>query len=134
MNEILSKQKSSIKNIMEVAPKHCENCGHKYAEGDFKIMKNTNFNTLLHLKCSQCGSTYMLNVMNPVQGMIGASRMPVNLDISDSIEMAKFAGQTPVENDDAIDVYDLTDVDNFDNFLQELEDDKPDIGNGFDQL
>jgi hypothetical protein len=109
-----------IKHIMEVAPKHCENCGNKYSENDFKVMKSTSVNTLLHLKCSNCGNTYMLNVVSPMQGMVGASRMPLNLDIYSSNEFSKFAGRTPTKKDEAIDIYDSLGEKNFDSFMKKL--------------
>lgn len=109
-----------IKTIMEVAPKHCENCGHKYKTEDFKIMRKSPVNTLLHLKCSNCGNTYMLNVVSPQNGMMGASRMPINLDLSSSQEFSKFAGGSSVEQDEALDIYELLDPDSFDDFIKDL--------------
>lgn len=110
-----------IKNIMQIAPKHCENCGHKYSQDDFHLMRSTNVNTLLHLKCSSCGNTYMLNVVSPMQGMVGASRIPLNLDLSGASEVSKFAGKNPTNENDAIDIFDRTSSDNFDSFLKDLE-------------
>ncbi len=109
-----------IKHIMEVAPKHCENCGNKYSETDFKVMKSTSVNTLLHLKCSSCGNTYMLNVVSPMQGMVGASRTPLNLDLQSSNEFSKFAGNKPTKIDEAIDIYEITAHENFSDFLSQI--------------
>lgn len=114
------KDQKIIKSIMEVAPKHCENCGTKYDPEDFKIMRRSPVNTLLHLKCSSCGNTYMLNVVNPSNGMVGASRMPLNLDLGSSNEFSKFAGSDVVSQDEALDIYDLLDPNSFDDFIDEL--------------
>lgn len=108
MNENKEKEQQIIKGIMEVAPKHCENCGSKYNESDFRVMRSSTVNTLLHLKCSSCGNTYMLNVVSPMQGMVGASRMPLNLDLFSPNEVSKFAGIEPTDQDEAIEIYDET--------------------------
>jgi hypothetical protein len=120
MTEKKQDQQKIIKNIMQVAPKHCENCGVKYNSEDFKVMRNTSINTLLHLKCSSCGNTYMLNVVSPMQGMVGASRIPLNLDLDTVDEVSKFAGKAKIGEDTALDIYDQTDPDNFDDLLKNL--------------
>jgi hypothetical protein len=119
-NTAPNKDNSIIKNIMEIAPKHCENCGNKYHEGDFKVMRSTNVNTLLHLKCSKCGNTYMLNVVSPMQGMMGASRMPLNLDLYSPAEVSKFAGVNPTDHDEAIDIFDALEPKKFSSFIKKI--------------
>lgn len=118
MDKNVEKEQKIIKNIMEVAPKHCENCGNKYRENDFRIMRSSAVNTLLHLKCASCGNTYMLNVVSPMQGMVGASRMPLNLDLYSPNEVSKFAGIEPLEDDEALDIYEQTNPKNFEQFIQ----------------
>jgi hypothetical protein len=100
-------QQNFIKNFLSVAPKHCDNCGAKYSESDFKIIKNSNSNTVLHLKCSFCNNAYMLNVMSPVNGMVGTQRSAINIDLDGGDELQKFAGQDSIKIDEAIDVHTL---------------------------
>lgn len=47
----------------------------------------------------------MLNVINPVNGMIGAQRTPINIDLEMGEEIQKFAGKPSVDKNEAIDVY-----------------------------
>ena len=94
-----------IKNLIAVAPKHCDNCGARYTENNFKVVKSTATNTIFHLTCSVCKNSYMLNVLNPVNGMIGAQRTPINIDLDLNNELEKFAGKPGVEKDEAIDIY-----------------------------
>ncbi len=98
-------QQNFIKNLLAVAPKHCDNCGSKYYETDFKIVKSSNVNTVLHLKCHVCNNAYMLNVMNPVNGMIGSQRTPINIDLRTGDEIQRFAGKDSVSRNEAIDTY-----------------------------
>jgi len=94
-----------IKSLLAVAPKHCDNCGSKYTEDNFKIVRNSPASTVLHLKCNNCNSSYMINVMNPLSGMIGSQRTPVNIDLQTGQEIQEFAGKDAVSTDEAIDTY-----------------------------
>ena len=47
----------------------------------------------------------MLNVINPVNGMIGAQRTPINIDLEMGDEIEKFAGKQSVDKNEAIDIY-----------------------------
>lgn len=94
-----------IKNLLAVAPKHCDNCGNRYIEDDFRIIKNSKMLTVFHLKCSKCNNAYMLNVMSAVNGMVGAQRLPVNTDLDKGEELQKFAGKPAVNKDEAIDIF-----------------------------
>lgn len=100
-----NKDENILRNLLAVAPKHCDNCGSKYNETNFKIVKSSPSNTVFHLKCSICGNAYMLNVINPVNGMIGAQRTPINIDLELGEEIQKFAGKPSVDKNEAIDVY-----------------------------
>jgi len=93
-----------LRNILTVAPKHCDNCGSKYDESDFRIMKVAQTSVVLHLRCRSCNNVYMLNIMNPINGMVGAQRIPLNIDLSDE-ELDKYAGRSSVTADDALDVF-----------------------------
>ena len=116
--------KDFIKNLQNFAPKHCDNCGYGFSEVDFKVLKRSSINTLLHLRCSHCGSAYMLNVLNPAQGVMGSTRVPVNLDLSNGNEVKKFAGSDMVSDDNAIDAFEaLSDVDLEDKLKAELNKD-----------
>lgn len=100
-----NKDENLIKNLLAVAPKHCDNCGTRYSENNFRVVKSSPSNTVFHLKCTFCGNAYMLNVLNPVNGMIGAQRSPINIDLEMGEEIQKFAGRNSVNKDEAIDVY-----------------------------
>lgn len=96
-----------IKNLLAVAPKHCDNCGSKYSETDFKVIRSSPANTVLHLRCKVCNNAYMLNVLNPQNGLVGAQRSPVNIDLVYGDELQKFAGQNIIERNEAIDTHKL---------------------------
>ncbi len=100
-----TEQQKFIKNLLAVAPKHCDNCGARYSEADFKVIKSSPVSTVLHLKCKTCANAYMLNVLNPAtNGMVGAQRTPVNIDLENGDEIQKFAGIESVDRDEAIDI------------------------------
>lgn len=100
-----NKDENLLRNLLAVAPKHCDNCGSRYTELNFRVVKSSPSNTIFHLKCSICGNAYMLNVINPVNGMVGAQRTPINIDLEMGEEIAKFAGTSSVDKNEAIDIY-----------------------------
>lgn len=104
-----NKDENLIKSLLAVAPKHCDNCGSKYDESSFKVVKASPSNTVFHLKCPVCGNAYMLNIINPMNGMIGAQRTPINIDLELGDEIQKFAGKPAVNKNEAIDIYNKLD-------------------------
>ncbi|HLD03430.1 MAG TPA: hypothetical protein VJC17_01520 [Candidatus Dojkabacteria bacterium] len=120
MNNNLSNQQKLIRNFLAVAPKHCDNCGGKYQESDFQVIKTSPVNLVLHLKCHICNNSYMLNVLNPMNGMIGAQRTPINIDLQTEKEIKKFAGQEAVNKNEAIDMFSQLDEQLTQNELEKL--------------
>ncbi len=104
MEDFNDKQKF-IKHFLAVAPKHCDNCGSKYTESDFKVIKSTPGGFVMHLRCQSCQNTYVLNVLNPGNGMFGTQRTPLNLDLESDSEIQAFAGKDSVSKNDALDAY-----------------------------
>jgi hypothetical protein len=98
-----------IKHFLTIAPKHCDNCGAKYSEADFKVIRSTPQGIIMHLKCQNCQNTYVLNVLNPVNGMVGTQRAPLNLDLESDSELQHFAGKESISGNDALDIYQLLD-------------------------
>lgn len=96
-----------LKSIRQVIPRHCEHCGFKYTTDNLKILKRTPQTTLLHLQCSSCRNAYMINVVSPSNTVQGSSRVPINIDISQSSELEKFAGHNPVSSEHVLRTHDL---------------------------
>jgi len=70
------------KLISPLSPKFCENCGNKYGETDLNVINKGETGVIAHLKCAKCGNTYILNIINQPGGIMGASRVPFNTDLS----------------------------------------------------
>ncbi len=96
-----------IKSIKGIAPKHCDICGQKYEDTDFKPVKAQNQQSMIHLSCQNCGNSYMLNIVSPAQGLFASSRAAVNLDVNGTNELMQFAGAKAISSDDALDAYNL---------------------------
>lgn len=96
-----------IKNVRGIAPKHCDFCGNKYEDSDFQVIRTQAQQSVIHLQCRGCGNSYMLNIYNPMGGLLGSSRSQLNLDITDTKELMHFAGTKPVTSNEALDGYNL---------------------------
>ena len=94
-----------IKHFLTVAPKHRENCGAKYTETDYNIVKSTPQGIVIHLTCQVCKNNLVLNVMGAVNGIFGTQKVPLNIDLVSEAELDYFAGNEAVSKDDALDVY-----------------------------
>lgn len=105
MEEI--EKEAFINQVKAIAPKHCDVCGTKYTDEDFSNIKSNNQQTVVHLRCRNCGNAYILNIYSPVPGIIGSARSQVNLDLTDTNELMTFAGSKSVTADDALDAMNL---------------------------
>lgn len=99
-------QEEIINNIKKIAPRHCDNCGTKYEQEDFKIVQFNSISALIHLNCKTCGSTYIINAFSNENG-IGSQRIPIILDLNGPSELEKFTQNGLVSKDNVIDFYNL---------------------------
>ena len=95
-----------LKNIRKVAPKHCDNCGAKYTPRDFKVLKLVENSALIHLNCSACANTYVINAYVNQNGL-SSQRVPLILDLESTDEVEKFAQQNAISKNNAIDLFNL---------------------------
>ena len=103
MDDLMQDKQNFFKHFLTVAPRHCDNCGAKYKEADFKVINSNGNNIVLHLKCHDCQNTYVLNIMNQPNGTMGAQRIPFNSDIETEAELECFAGSEGVSSNEALD-------------------------------
>ncbi len=93
-----------LADIKKIPPKHCDNCGSKYMPGDFKILKLTKTNAVIHLHCNSCMNTYVINAFSNNNG-ISSQRSNLVLDLKNVKEIQKFSSVVPISKNDAIDMY-----------------------------
>ncbi len=93
---------NSIKSAM---PKHCSNCGAKYEASDFSLIQNDDFSALLHLTCSKCKESYLINVLSPLGTLNASSRIPLKVDIISADEAKKFIGNEAISTDDILNAH-----------------------------
>jgi len=105
--QTLYKHQQFIKSIKNAIPKHCSNCGYKYRDKDLTLIQRDDYTAVLHLTCSKCQESYLINVVTPLGTLQGSSRMPLKIDISTAEEARKFVGTSPVSSNDVIDIHEL---------------------------
>jgi hypothetical protein len=115
--------KKFINGIKSAIPAFCSSCGHKYdPEKDLTLIQKDDFAAVLHLACSNCKESYLINVVSPLGTLHGSSRMPLKIDISSAKEAKKFIGTNAVSSDDVLGLHELLDkvdsIDDLDEFLK----------------
>lgn len=106
-NKLAIKNERFLKNIRGAIPRHCSNCGHKYENKDLTLIQKDDYTALLHLTCSQCHESYLINIVSPLGTLHGSSRMPLKIDLSSAKEAKKFVGASPVSADDILNIHEL---------------------------
>ena len=97
--------KSFIKDIQKAIPNHCSNCGRKYTEKDLTLIQKDNYAAVLHLTCSKCKESYLVNVVSALGALHSSSKMPLKIDIASAKEAKKFIGSDPISSDDVLDIH-----------------------------
>lgn len=97
--------KSFIKGIRKAIPNHCSNCGQKYVEKDLTLIQQDDYAAILHLTCSKCKESYLINVVSALGALHSSSKMPLKIDISSAKEAKKFIGKDPISSDDVLDIH-----------------------------
>lgn len=87
--------------FIETIAKYCDKCGTPYSINDLRIVKNTDFSSIIHFSCSSCKSNHIATFIKPM-GM--SSRTPVNTDLSIE-EISLYAKRSRVSADEVLDVY-----------------------------
>ena len=96
---------SFLKAIKNAIPKHCSNCGHKYQSDDLTLIKKDEYTAVLHITCSNCKESYLINVISPLGKLQGASRMQLKVDINTPEEAKKFIGSDKISSDDILNIH-----------------------------
>jgi hypothetical protein len=107
MKQEQKKNVSFIKSIRKAIPNHCGNCGHKYTDKDLTLIQKDDYAAVLHLTCSRCKESYLINVVSPLGTLHSSSKMPLKIDVSTAKEAKKFIGTTPVSSDDILNVHEF---------------------------
>jgi len=94
-----------LRSIKNAIPNHCSNCGKKYSETDLSLIQKDEFNAILHLNCSKCKESYLINVVTPKGILQGSSRIPLKIDISSPKEAKKFIGRKAITSDDVLNIH-----------------------------
>ncbi len=102
-----------LNSIKEITPKHCDACGAKYKLSDLKVVKKQSQNASIHIKCSECGNSYLINIFTPMLGVLGSTRSKIDLDITDPREIMLFASNEVISLNEALDAFNRLSKGNF---------------------
>ncbi|MFC1780534.1 hypothetical protein ACFLY9_02470 [Patescibacteria group bacterium] len=102
-----TQNKGFIKSIKNAIPAFCSSCGHKYIEKDLTLIQKDKFAATLHLTCSSCKESYLINVVTPLGMLQGSSRTPLKIDLSSAKEAKKFIRKGPISSDDVLNLHEF---------------------------
>lgn len=94
-----------LRENTNIIPKYCDSCGSELNDNNVQILGQKDGSVMCRTHCDSCGSSHMLNVAMPQNGVGMASRRPINVDLTTAEEFSKFAGKSAVDSDDAIDTH-----------------------------
>lgn len=90
------------KFFIDVVAKYCDKCGTSYTLSDVRIVRDSDFSSIIHFSCQNCESNHIATFVKPM-GM--ASRTPINTDLSIE-EIAKFAKSEKISSQEVLELYD----------------------------
>jgi uncharacterized Zn finger protein len=96
---------SQISNIIPgLIPNYCDRCGIKHEKEDLELINQDREKAVYNLRCSSCGTKYIIQVNSPTDGVVAAKRTPFKSDIT-SDEFSKFSASKKIDDNEILDVY-----------------------------
>lgn len=89
--------------FIDTVARFCDKCGTSYTTNDVRIVKDSNFSSIIHFSCPNCKSNHIATFVKPM-GM--TSRVPINSDLQVD-EVTEFAQKEGISSDEVLDLYNL---------------------------
>jgi len=89
------------KMYIDLIAKYCDKCGTPYTLSNLRVVKDSEFSSIIHFTCANCKSNHIASFFKP---MGVSSRTPVNTDIT-AKEIGKFAEKGKVSSEEILDLY-----------------------------
>lgn len=99
--------------FIDLIAKFCDKCGTSYTLDNVRIVKDTEFSSIIHFACFNCKSNHIATFFKPM-GM--SSRAPINTDLTVD-EISKFSSLGRVSTEEVLDLYN-----EFENYQDKKED------------
>lgn len=99
-----SKTNSSVdkrQTFINLIAKYCDKCGTPYTIDNVRIVKESEFSSIIHFGCSNCKSNHVATFFKPM-GL--SSRSPINTDLTVD-EVGEYARKGKVMADEILDLY-----------------------------
>jgi len=89
------------KMYIDLIAKYCDKCGTPYTSSNLRVVKDSEFSSIIHFTCANCKSNHIASFFKP---MGVSSRTPVNTDIT-AKEIGKFAQKGRVSSEEILELY-----------------------------
>ena len=100
-NNGVSIEKDQRQIFINLIAKFCDKCGTPYTPDNVRIVKDTEFSSIIHFACFSCKSNHIATFFKPM-GM--SSRAPINTDLSVD-EISEFTRKGKVSSEEILDLY-----------------------------
>lgn len=98
------KSPDEAKNFfLDSIAKFCDRCGSPFGAENIDVVKRTPGQILLHIKCSECGSSHLASF---IQQLGISSRTPFRTDLTLN-ELKHFSSQDALDSNTVLDVYEF---------------------------
>lgn len=93
-----------LQQMPGLLPNFCDRCGIKHERSDLEIVSQDSDKVVCKLSCTNCGSSYMIHINSPADGVVSAKKAAFKMDASMD-EIKKFALTDDINQDEILDVF-----------------------------
>lgn len=93
-----------LQQMPGLLPNFCDRCGAKHEKSDLEIVSQDFDKVVCRLGCINCGSSYMIHINSPAEGIVAAKKSAFKIDASVE-EIKKFSMTDEINQDEILDVF-----------------------------
>ena len=93
-----------LQQMPGLLPNFCDRCGIKHERSDLEIVSQDNDKVVCKLSCSNCGSSYMIHINSPAEGIVSAKKAAFKMDASMD-EIKKFSLTDDINQEEILEVF-----------------------------
>jgi len=85
-------------------PNFCDRCGSRHEKSDLEVVSQDVDKVVCRLGCTNCGSSYMIHINSPAEGIVAAKKAAFKIDATPA-EIKKFSLTDEINQEEILDVF-----------------------------